>query len=49
MLTRRQKRGSNKEWKQASDGQRTNPFARQVHVGKRSNMPSTSGWRELKR
>ncbi|KIW02705.1 uncharacterized protein PV09_06143 [Verruconis gallopava] len=26
------KRGSNKEWKQAKDGQRTNPFARQVHV-----------------
>ncbi|KAF2430240.1 hypothetical protein EJ08DRAFT_697532 [Tothia fuscella] len=26
------KRGCNKEWKQASDGQRTNPFAKQVHV-----------------
>ncbi|KAE9969808.1 hypothetical protein BLS_005213 [Venturia inaequalis] len=26
------KRGSNKEWRQSTDGQRTNPFARQVHV-----------------
>ncbi|QDS72119.1 hypothetical protein FKW77_003781 [Venturia effusa] len=26
------KRGSNKEWRQSADGQRTNPFARQVHV-----------------
>ncbi|TID20696.1 hypothetical protein E6O75_ATG05460 [Venturia nashicola] len=26
------KRGSNKEWRQTTDGQRTNPFARQVHV-----------------